>query len=1012
MCGQLLTCVLAILAALLPAIAAAQRLPVQSYSTASGLGNNWINCVVADSRGFLWFCTKEGLSRIDGYGFTTYSIDDGLPGASINTLVETRDGTYWVGTRQGLGRFNPTSAGPAKFSTILPSSDPSSHDVRALFEDSHGKVWIGTLAGLFSVQGDGTGLTNHPLPGGKVEVMTLTDDRSGALWAGTSSGLYRLAQGRTEHFSADDGLPGNFISTLAPDRTGRIWLGTRQGGIARMEVDAASGAVRVVARFGTREGLPSVWVNQILERSDGTIWAATFGGVVEFQPTAEGFRLRTLGRAQGLPADSVNALAEDRHQSLWVGGELGAAKLGRLEFAIFDAASGINVSTTLVESLKGELLVMDGIGPGTRIAHLTGARFVSVQIPASKAALGWGWNQTFLIDREGDWWIGARNGVLRYRGIRSIEDLAHASPVATYNHTTGLAADVVLRIFEDSRGDIWVSTTGEGKGNGLSRWRRTTRSWDHWTNSEALPLLNFFVSAFAEDHDGNVWLGFDGFAGVARYKNGTWARFDSDDGVPRGSVRNLFVDSQGRLWIPTIGGGLAVTGVPSDERPSFTLQTVADGLSSNTVSAVVEGANGYLYAGTGRGLDRLDPATGSITAVATGEGFPLGIMQAALRSSSGALWFSFNSCVVRYIPAASASKAMPRTLLFSVDASGDRRAISAVGQPKLDTFELRAGQSVHIEFLAPGGDDVGKLRYQMKLDGGDPMWTAPAEHRSVTFANLSPGTYRFAVRAVDHDGTVGEVAGFSFTVLAPMWRRWWFLGLVVLAVAAVGHLIYRRRMARLLEIAGMRARIATDLHDDIGANLTRIAVLSEVARQQSMAAPGNRTLDRQLDSIATVARESMTAMSDIVWAISPERDSVAELVRKMREYAGEVAPDIALTFVPPDDGRGGGCLGPDARREVYLIFKEAMNNVARHAAATTANVHLRIDFNGLLLTVSDNGVGFGETPDDGNGLISMQRRAHRLGGQLQVTSATGAGTTVHLEVSAAQLRNSRARRPG
>src|SRR5262249_8555505 len=160
-------------------------------------------------------------------------------------------------------------------------------------------------------------------------------------------------------------------------------------------------------------------------------------------------------------------------------------------------------------------------------------------------------------------------------------------------------------------------------------------------------------------------------------------------------------------------------------------------------------------------------------------------------------------------------------------------------------------------------------------------------------ANLAPGRYRFLARAVNADGVASDAAGFSFTIMPPMWQRWWFTTTAVLLVSGLAYGFYRYRVSRLLEVVAIRTRIATDLHDAIGANLTRIAVLSEVVRQK-----GHADADEQLASIATVARESVTAMGDIVWAISPERDGLSDLASRMREHAEEVfaANGTELTF--------------------------------------------------------------------------------------------------------------------
>ena len=223
------------------------------------------------------------------------------------------------------------------------------------------------------------------------------------------------------------------------------------------------------------------------------------------------------------------------------------------------------------------------------------------------------------------------------------------------------------------------------------------------------------------------------------------------------------------------------------------------------------------------------------------------------------------------------------------------------------------------------------LRYQYRLEGADADWSALSEQRTVTFASLAPGRYRFSVRAVNSDGVVSaEAAAITFRILSPLWQRWWFLTLAALGAGLTVYALYGYRVARLLEMADMRTRIASDLHDDIGANLTRIALLSEVAAQKhrdesgsgpgsSAEGPGTAQPDGPLQSIARIARESVGSMSDIVWAINPARDSLLDLTRRMRQHADEVFTlrDIALRFDAPG-AHESVRLGVDVRRDLLL----------------------------------------------------------------------------------------------
>jgi signal transduction histidine kinase len=319
--------------------------------------------------------------------------------------------------------------------------------------------------------------------------------------------------------------------------------------------------------------------------------------------------------------------------------------------------------------------------------------------------------------------------------------------------------------------------------------------------------------------------------------------------------------------------------------------------------------------------------------------------------------------------------------------------VSAVGDTAMALGDLSPRQNqVEVDYLglAFGVGDV--LRYQYRLEGADTDWTAAADQRTVTYANLAAGHYVFRVRAVNSDGLVSATpAAVTFTVLRPIWQRWWFVGAAALLIALLVHTLYQARADRLLAIAHMRARIATDLHDDIGANLTRIALLSEVAAASDGKGP--------FASIASIARESVSSMSDIVWAINPKREDLRDLVRRMRRHAEEVCAtrDIALAFDAPADADNLR-LGMDVRRDVLLIFKEAISNAVRHSQCTKLTVTLRPESSRLMLEIADNGAGFDATiAHDGQGLAGIQRRTRRLKAHCTIESGTS-GTTVTVVV--------------
>jgi ligand-binding sensor domain-containing protein len=1011
--------------------AAAEHLPIKTYTTADGLANNAVNRIVRDSRGFLWFCTREGLSRFDGYSFTNYGIEQGLPSAIVNDLVETREGGYWVATAGGLCRFDPLgkpqagvsgaggrqkAPGHAMFAVYFPGEDARSTHVLSLLQDHAGVIWCGTRNGLYRLEAaDEVKIT--PVDLGIPDYLQsriiecLLEDRRGTLWVGADSGLYRRSpDARVEAYTVRDGLPANLVSSILEDRDGQIWVGMLLGGLCRLAPDPAPGRQVVARAYTVKGGLPAFWINQLFQASDGSLWAGSNAGLIRFIPTADGrdWRFRLYAEPQGLSYHEVKSLAEDGNGNLWAGMQPGgAAKVERSGFTTFGKEEGFFNSSSIFESAAGDLLVLGG--PNRSLAgfinQFDGEKFVSIRprFPENvrRGGYGWGWNQMVLEDHTGEWWIATGAGVCRFPKVSKPGQLAHTPPKAVYTTRDGLAADVILRLLEDSRGDVWVGSVGQGKGpSGLSRWERRTNTFHHYAEKDNLPRLDtFYVSSFAEDRAGNLWVGFSGEGGLARYRDGRFTRFAVNDGVPAGQIRNMLVDSAGRLWLASYQGGLCRVDDPTTERPQFLTYTTADGLSSNEISAVSEDQWGRIYVGTGRGLDRLDLATGRVKHYTTADGLPLGEVYGALRDRRGMLWFSFQTGLARLLPDPGPPPGPPPVLITELRIAGETQPISALGAVEIAPVELGAGRNqLQIGFVALGFSPGEGLRYQYKLEGSGEQWSQLADQRTVNFANLAPGGYRFLVQAANADGVVSETpASFSFTILPPVWRRWWFVALAGACLGLAAYAAYRYRVARLLELERIRTRIATDLHDDIGANLSLIAMASEVARRRSPA--DDQQMTEVLSLISGTSRELVDSMGDIVWAVNPARDHLVDLVKRMRRFASDVfsASNIALRFEAPIDDRDIH-LRTETRREVLLIFKEVVNNIARHAECTQADIEFKSQGRWLLLKLKDNGKGFDTGRSfDGNGLASMGRRAERLGGTLEVVSRDGEGTAVTLK---------------
>jgi two-component sensor histidine kinase len=378
------------------------------------------------------------------------------------------------------------------------------------------------------------------------------------------------------------------------------------------------------------------------------------------------------------------------------------------------------------------------------------------------------------------------------------------------------------------------------------------------------------------------------------------------------------------------------------------------------------------------------------------------------RDEAGNLWFSQKFTLARLEVQADESFAPPPIFIGDLRVNGETiKKLSELGETAVEKLDFNSEQrQLQIGFFALGFGTGETLRYQYKLNDAD--WSEPSASRSVNL-NLAPGSYNFLVRAVNAEGAASEnPARVAFTIARPVWQRWWFLVAAALAISFLIYAVYRYRIAQVIKLERVRTRIATDLHDDIGSSLSKIAILSEVVRQRNGAnGNGKDEKNEPLEIIANTSREMVDAMSDIVWAINPERDHLSDLIQRMRHFAEQLldAQDIGYQFAVPENLKDIA-LGADQRREIYLIFKECVNNLAKHSGASAAEIAVRLENDNLIIEVKDDGRGFdvaeksggSQNGFGGNGLRNMKKRARKCGGEFRVDSEIGKGTRIALEI--------------
>jgi ligand-binding sensor domain-containing protein/signal transduction histidine kinase len=957
----------------------AQKLPFKNYSTKDGLVHNDVCSIYQDSQGYLWIGTAEGISRFDGATFTNYMLKDdsssAMPTAYVNTFFEDRKSNLWIGLNLdgGVSKFNLLDRSFVKYK-IIPDRPSQSNYVNTILQDAKGTFWFGTNDGFFTFENGFFRRFRIDTLKTTGATMVLYEDRHGTVWIATHQGLYRHGTKSGTQLVQLPGLRTILFNALYEDKEGNLWIGTDDIGLIKLKNHPPQNkSVFPLKTYTIADGLPSNSVHDILQDESGTLWIATWEGLSKLLPGTQEFITYTT--ANGLPSNNVVDLLQDREGNLWFATTKGISKLTGETFVNYGESEGLPGEFLLQVTLDAnDDLWFVGTNGACR---LTEGTFVPVEALRGQHVL------SVAVDDMDIVWFGTTNGIVK---------CANGSVLARYTTTNRLPDKAIHSIFHDSRGRIWF-----GFRAGVSQlWEGKFRNLYGDANSPLEPGMNEdhakypLVIGMTEDEEGTVWF--------ATYRHGVYkfpATYDSDSNWVKVDIpisfrtRAILCDRNNKLWI-----GTRLDGVFRYDPQTGALRqyTTADGLSSNFVRSIFQDSKGNFWFGTTRGVNRFDGT--SFRQYSTRDGLAGDAVFACVEDEQDNLWFATSTGVSRYNPAYDQRNTIPPPTYLT------RFRVFGKEIPIENGIHLSASQhSVSFEYVGISFKDETQVRYQYRLKGLDPDWSEVTERRYVNYTNLSPGSYTFEVRARNMDGVWSvQPATFKFSIATPIWQRWWFITLMVLAAGGVAFGIHRYRLNKLLEMERMRTGIATDLHDEIGTTLSSIALFSEMARSEIQNIVPE--VAHKLKDVSNTAQQLVETMRDIVWSINPVNDTVEDVVLYMKQFAAEVleAKGIEFTFKAPEQMRTLR-LPMDVRHHLYLIFKEAINNLVRHSGCSHADIHLNLADGMLTFAVSDNGKGFNKSePFSGSGLKNMRKRAQAINGTFTIDTAPGKGTIITLRM--------------
>ncbi len=970
-----------------------------------------------------------GASTNSVWAVRVWQSDDGLPNNTVNGLAQTSDGYIYLATLRRLARFDGVSFEELPFKDF---SGSFNHKIRALLADHNGGLCLAMDEGLVVLDPGSSQLLTNGLDG--VLPQYVVQDGEGAFWIVYNKyKVCRVKDGKVKHFGLPDGLDNNATCTLATDKHGRLWFGqghnvgtfnnhrfqtlTRVPGTTTRVAAARDGGIWIYSNaqlLKFKEGgeledrgqlnidPPYRTPNVFLESRDGAVWIGTSDHGL-FRYDGAGFTLVPTSHSDVLD------FLEDREGNLWVGTDGGG--LNRLNPRAIELVQGdpevpFEAINSVCEDAQGSLWVVTQTG-----------------VLARRTASGWrnmsnektwpgGGATCVAAASDGGVWIGTGRGLRRWRD----------GTVETWlPSTNGLAGRVVRALLVSRDGTLWI---GEQSPFAL----QCLHAGEFRTI--ALPAETNLIRGMAEDLNGNIWIGTANGTVLCVSNNVALDRTAMTLSQPK-SIRCLLATSDGSLWF-----GYAASGVGRLKNGQFLRVRTDEGLYDNSVSEILSDDHGWLWFAADHGIfkvreqdfDALAEHRGSrVHSVHYGreDGAPslqadAGDWPHSVRSRDGRLWMAMRNGLAAINPGELREDPEPPPVLLKRVLVDDRTVAIYSGvipghkaadlqQPSV--LKIPPGyRRLEFQFAALSYRAPENVRFRYRLEGFETAWTEPGgDQRVVAYSRLPAGRYQFEVNACNGDGIWNESGPRLAIVIIPFWWQTWWFRLAVAALFAFGvgiavrYVSVRRLRLRVQALERQaaldreRARIARDIHDDLGASLTQMTLLTGLSLRGDSAP---EQITEHLRQLSSTVRQVTDSLDEIVWAVNPRNDTLSHMVNYLGKFAlGFLRTAGVRCSVDLPEYLPSHPLSADARHNLFLVAKEALNNSVRHAHATEIKLAITLTDAALKITVEDNGRGLDCATDEegADGLRNMRERMGSIGGRLDVESRPGAGTRIVMQ---------------
>ncbi|MEO6550628.1 MAG: two-component regulator propeller domain-containing protein [Ferruginibacter sp.] len=1002
-----------------------QSFTFNRFTTDDGIGllSNVVHSIYQDEKGFIWVGTANGLQRFDGRKFIKFNSSkpgsDVMPDARVFQIIPLDSGRLFLAytALREFGIFDPSNFTYKKISLKTSENIPPRAEFHA-FKDSYSQLYLNVLGyGILQLNKvEKAFIDNHPFPlpaGWKNTLLGIYEDSiKKQLWFCMDSGLC-IYDRRSGEIWTKSNNPQNLsilknkkiqdkISDIYIDKHRRIWVFGWPKGTAGKQwkycLDSTGSKFLAKDTMGLNNGpLGYTVYSHFYETKNANLWIYGIGALFNYNEGLQKFQYHKSGSGNdniNINYEEVYQVMEDKDEGIWIATDQGLyfTSLGNNAYSVinlmFDNKRSSTYITDILEMPGGDLWFTSwGIGVKTMDKNFVKKEnYVYSQPPPASWPLSAKDNirNTWCMCRQsatGQVWVGCNNGVL----------LVHdpAKRITQYHLPAEFDNSTVKYITEDNRGQLWFGTEGG---------RLIKYSDNKFTVVQEIGSTIYKVFA---DKDGWIWL--------STHERGFYAIDPADGKV----IQHYSVNNESNSLYSNTGNdieqlndsiivlGAGVLNFINKKTQSVRLVTYADGLPSNTVARLRMDENGFLWIITSNGLCRYNPNNHRITPYNRKDGIILGELagNADLKLHNGYMMFAGSNAMIMFHPSVySTNLPPPPVTITDFKIFNEFLPIDSLLQS--GEIKLKNDQnSFSIFFASLSYLQRDRLTYYYQMEGLDKEWIKADKSSYVNYSLLPPGKYVFKIFCENIEGQRPKnITEIRIFIHPSFWRTRWFISTLLFFIALIIYGLHDLRVKRLMEVEKLRNRVARDLHDDMGSTLSTINILSAMAKSK-MSSDAVRTSE-YLTKITDNSQRMMDAMDDIVWSIKPSNDSMQKIIARMREFATNALEpkEIELEF-NADELVYDVKLNMEARRDFFLVFKEAVNNAAKYSKATKVDVTVSIYNKTLVLEVKDDGVGFDVAmADNGNGLGNMQKRADAMNGKVIIHSKAGAGTKVMVTI--------------